>query len=324
MKTNTKIHYILILFTAFMVMFTSNTAIGQDPEFSQFYSNPVYLNPALAGTEPSGRIGINFRNQWAGIDQPFRTFSASYDAYSKNLSGGLGIQFVNDGAGQGTYRSNSISGIYSYHTTLNRKYRLNVGAKAGYSETSINWDEMIFADMLDPDQGFIYTSSEQRPMKSRGYLDLSAGAVVYSSKMFAGISVSHLHEPITTLVGNYKLARRYTFHGGANIKMGDKFNGTYTLSPNILYTKQGEFEQLNLGMYVHSGVITAGVWYRSTDAIILLFGVKTSKFSVGYSYDMTTSRLTMASGGSHEISFTIKLQQKTGRANYQQIPCAEF
>jgi type IX secretion system PorP/SprF family membrane protein len=319
-----KIHYTLTLFTAFMVIYTSNTAVAQDPEFSQFYSNPVYLNPALTGTEPSGRIGINFRNQWAGIDQPFRTFSASYDTYAKNISGGLGIQFVNDGAGQGTYHSNSISGIYSYHIVRNRKYRLNVGAKAGYSETSINWDEMTFADMIDPGQGFIHTSSEQQPMKSRGYLDLSAGAFVYSSKMFAGVSLSHLHEPITTLVGNYKLARRYTFHGGTNIKMGDKFNGTYTLSPNILYTKQGEFEQLNLGMYMHSGVITAGVWYRSTDAIILLFGVKTSKFSVGYSYDMTTSRLTMASGGSHEISFTIKLRQKTGRVNYQQIPCAEF
>jgi type IX secretion system PorP/SprF family membrane protein len=324
MKSNIKTHFALTIVAAFMVMFTSNPAIGQDPEFSQFYSNPVYLNPALAGTEPSGRVGINFRNQWAAINQPFRTFSASYDAYAKNLSGGLGIQFVNDGAGSGTYQSNSISGIYAYHATLNRKYRLNVGAKAGYSETSINWDEMTFADMLDPDQGFVNASNEQQPMKSRGYLDLSAGAVVYSSKMFAGISVSHLHEPITGLVGENKLPRRFTFHGGTNIKMGDKFNGTYTLAPNILYSRQGEFEQLNLGMYLHSGVITAGVWYRSTDAIILLFGVKTSKFSVGYSYDMTTSRLTMASGGSHEISFIIKIRQRTGRMNYQQIPCAEF
>jgi hypothetical protein len=77
-------------------------------------------------------------------------------------------------------------------------------------------------------------------------------------------------------------------------------------------------------MYLHSGVITAGVWYRSTDAIILLFGVRTSRFSLGYSYDMTISRLTMASGGAHEISFIVRMPQKTGRINYQQIPCAIF
>jgi type IX secretion system PorP/SprF family membrane protein len=324
MKFNSKLNLTVTVLVFLAIAYGSNTVVAQDPEFTQFYANPMYLNPAFAGSEQTGRIGINYRNQWAAIDHPFRTFSASYDTYAKNLSGGLGIQFVNDGAGTGTYHSNSISGIYAYHATLNRKYRLHVGTNVGYSEKSINWDELTFADMLDPDQGFVYASSEQQPMKSRGYLDLSAGALVYSKNMFAGITVSHLHEPITSLVGDDKLPRRYTFHGGANIKMGDKFTGTYTLSPNILYTKQGEFEQLNLGMYLHSGVITAGVWYRSTDAIILLFGVKTSRFSLGYSYDMTISRLTMASGGAHEISFIVRIPQKTGRINYQQIPCAIF
>lgn len=324
MKFNSKLNLTVTVFAILVIVCGSNHAVAQDPEFTQFYANPMYLNPAFAGSEQTGRIGINYRNQWAAIDHPFRTFSASYDTYAKNLSGGLGIQFVNDGAGAGTYHSNSISGIYAYHATLSRKYRLHVGTKVGYSEKSINWDELTFADMLDPDQGFVNASSEQQPMKSRGYLDLSAGALVYSKNMFAGIAVSHLHEPITSLVGDDKLLRRYTFHGGTNIKMGDKLKGTYTLSPNILYSKQGEFEQLNLGMYLHSGVITAGVWYRSTDAIILLFGIKTPKFSLGYSYDMTISRLTMASGGAHEISFIVRMPQKTGRINYQQIPCALF
>ena len=324
MEANTKLSVSIALAALLVMPCGTNTAIAQDAEFTQFYSNPMYLNPAFAGSAQTGRIGINYRNQWAAIDHPFRTFSASYDTYAKNLSGGLGIQFVNDGAGAGTYHSNSISGIYAYHATLSRKYRLHVGTRVGYSEKSINWDELTFADMLDPDQGFVYASSEQQPMKSRGYLDLSAGALVYSKNMFAGIAVSHLHEPITSLVGDDKLLRRYTFHGGTNIKMGDKLKGTYTLSPNILYTKQGEFQQLNLGMYLHTGVITAGVWYRSTDAIILLFGIKTPKFSLGYSYDMTISRLTMASGGAHEISFIVRIPQKTGRINYQQIPCAIF
>ena len=309
-----------------LLLILSNLSIGiaQDPEFTQFYSNPVYLNPAFAGSAKSARVGINFRNQWAGIDHPFRTFSASYDGYVKSITGGLGIQFVNDGAGSGTYHSNSIAGVYAYHMALDRKYNLSAGAKAGYTEKSINWDEMTFGDMIDPDQGFVFESREVQPLKSRGYLDLSAGVLIYNKDLFAGFAVHHLHEPITSLVGENKLDRRYSFHAGMHLKMGNTLDGEYTVSPNIMYTQQGEFDQLNMGLYFRSGVVTAGVWYRTTDAIILLFGVKTTRFRIGYSYDMTISRLTMSSGGAHELSFVVLIPSKTPRMNYDQLPCAEF
>ncbi|MBD3638978.1 MAG: type IX secretion system membrane protein PorP/SprF, partial [Crocinitomicaceae bacterium] len=39
------------------------SAFGQDPEFTQFYANPIYLNPAMAGTHGCPRVCINHRNQ---------------------------------------------------------------------------------------------------------------------------------------------------------------------------------------------------------------------------------------------------------------------
>jgi len=298
--------------------------MAQDPEFTQFYANPMYLNPAFAGSAQAGRVGINFRNQWASIDNAFRTFSVSYDQYVKGVAGGLGIQFIHDGAGSGTFHSNSVVGVYAFQTALNRKYNLNFGGKVGFTDKSVKWDEMTFGDMIDPYQGFIYESNEIRPRQSRNYLDLSVGALIYSKNIFAGVAVYHLHEPITGLVGDSRLSRRYSVHAGTNIEIGDQFTGKYTFSPNLLYTKQGEFEQLNMGLYFKSGVITAGVWYRSTDAIILLFGVKTTKYNIGYSYDMTISRLTMASGGAHELSFVLQIPRKRPHINYKQIPCALF
>ena len=313
------------LFLILLITISSSfPGIAQDPEFTQFYANPMYLNPAFAGSAQAGRVGINFRNQWDGIDNAFRTFSASYDQYAAGVAGGLGIQFIHDGAGTGTYHSNSIVGVYAYQTALNTKYNLNFGGKVGFTDKSIKWGEMTFGDMIDPDQGFVFESSEIKPRKSRGYLDLSVGALMYSKNTFAGVAVNHLHEPVTSLVGDYRLSRRYSFHAGTNIRLGDQFTGEYTLSPNLLYTKQGEFEQLNVGIYLQSGVVTAGVWYRSTDAIILLFGVKTAKYGIGYSYDMTISLLTMASGGAHELSFVLRLPRKTPHINYKQIPCAVF
>ena len=324
MRTLFPLKLITAITTLAFVSATWSWVHAQDPEFTQFYANPIYLNPAFAGSAQSGRVGINFRNQWAGIDNAFRTFSASYDQYSKAVTGGLGIQFIHDGAGKGTYHANSVVGIYAYQMALDRKYNLNVGARVGYTEKSLNWGELTFGDMVDPDLGFVYGSQEMRVLKSRGYLDLSSGALIYSKDVFAGLAINHLHEPITSLVGDYRIDRRYSFHAGGNITIGDNFTGEYTISPNLLYSRQGEFEQINLGMYFKSGIFTAGAWYRSSDAIILLFGIKTNKYNLGYSYDMTISRLTMASGGAHELSFVAQIPRRTPRMNYKQIPCAAF
>src|SRR6185295_17434324 len=55
--------------------------LAQDPEFTQFYANPLYLNPAFAGTARCPRICLNYRNQWPGISGTYVTYSASYDQH---------------------------------------------------------------------------------------------------------------------------------------------------------------------------------------------------------------------------------------------------
>ncbi len=59
---------VLALFTVGM-----GDLFAQDPEFTQFYANPLYLNPAFAGTARCPRICLNYRNQWPGITGTFVT-----------------------------------------------------------------------------------------------------------------------------------------------------------------------------------------------------------------------------------------------------------
>ena len=89
-------------------------AKAQDPEFSQFYANRLYLNPAYAGTERCPRVGLNYRNQWPSLDQGFVTYSASYDQHFNALSGGLGLLAMSDEAGAGTITYQNIGLLYAY------------------------------------------------------------------------------------------------------------------------------------------------------------------------------------------------------------------
>ena len=44
--SSVKLHCFIILLTFSWI----NQTYGQDPIFTQFYSNPIYLNPAFSGT----------------------------------------------------------------------------------------------------------------------------------------------------------------------------------------------------------------------------------------------------------------------------------
>ena len=49
----------------------ASAAQAQDPEFSQYYAAPLYLNPAFAGTSVDHRFIANYRNQWPNISHAF-------------------------------------------------------------------------------------------------------------------------------------------------------------------------------------------------------------------------------------------------------------
>ena len=86
-------------------MLSSGDAYSQDPQFSQFYANPLYLNPAFAGSARCARFNLNYRNQWPAISGNFVTYSASYDQHLYPLQGGIGAIMYLDRAGNGTLQT---------------------------------------------------------------------------------------------------------------------------------------------------------------------------------------------------------------------------
>lgn len=318
--------------------------LAQDPEFTQFYAAPLYLNPAFAGSARCPRIALNYRNQWPALSKTFITYAASYDQHVDAVGGGLGLLVMNDKAGEGTLNTTNISGIYSYQLNLSRDFSIRLGLQGTWVQKKLDWDKLYFGDMIDPRYGYVYATQETRPDQSKSFADFSAGILAYSSKFYGGVAVNHLTQPDEAFIveGSSELPMKITAHVGAMLPIGEtkvykyaasRDEGTY-ISPNLLYQQQASFNQLNIGVYVLKSPIIGGLWYRgnfgkesfiSSESFIALIGVQKGLFKFGYSYDVTVSKLTNnATAGSHEVSFGMQFECRPKKKRFRTISCPSF
>lgn len=302
---------------------------SQDAQFTQFYANQLYLNPAFAGTARCPRFVLNYRNQWPSIPGNYITYAASYDQHIEGISGGLGFQAMHDRAGSGTLNTTQVSAMYSYQLPVNRKFSMRFGMQATFMQMGLNWDYLNFGDEIHPRYGFVLPTAEIPGPPNVYKPDFSAGVLGFSKDYYFGVAVHHLFEPRINFLGNDgTLYRKYTVHAGAVFPFDKRDPEDGGFSPNILFQSQGSFNQLNLGMYLRKGPLVGGLWGRlaggTFDSFILLVGVQADKVRIGYSYDLTTSDLTLNSGGAHEVSMAVQLKCRVKRRRFRQLSCPQF
>jgi type IX secretion system PorP/SprF family membrane protein len=321
---------VLLVFTLILL---GKAANAQDPAFSQFYSNPLYLNPAFAGANNGGcpTSTLNYRDQWPGIGRTYVTYSASYDQHVDALGGGLGVIVAQDKSGSGNLNTLHASLLYSYLLEVNRDFTVKAGFEASYRTLNLDWNNLTFGDMIDPTYGFIYTTDEDivNNASNVSFPDFSAGVLGYTENMFFGFSAHHLTQPDQGFISVSNLPRKYTAHIGGNFPISRYKNNVTTISPNFLYQKQQEFQQFNYGVYINRGPIVGGLWTRNSvknfDSFILMFGLVQDAFKFGYSYDITVSNLRNSNTlGAHELSFTIFMPCKSKGKSFNTISCPSF
>lgn len=311
---------------------------AQDPSFSQFYGNPMYLNPALAGSKICPRLTLNYRNQWPSIEGTFVTYSAAYDQFVQPLSGGIGLMVVSENLAGGTMTANGIHGAYSFRLELAKKFTLNTALQGSYMQNKLNWDKLIFEDQYINAVGGTTLPQTQESPPDRltvSMVDFSAGMLLgYNERSYLGVAVHHMNQPDNSYYsnGDSKLDMKITVHAGALIGLGNVNRSVevedLSISPNIMYQQQGEFHQLNAGMYLNMYPFVLGGWMRhnfgNPDAVMVLLGFMGPKFKIGYSYDYTISKLTNLTGGAHEISFTYQFDCHEKTFKHKAIKCPRF
>lgn len=307
-------------------------AWAQDPQFSQFYANPIYINPAFAGSSKVGRIVMNARNQWPSISGAFRTGSFSYDEHFDNINGGIGIQATYDEQGVGTLRTTGLVAMYSYQIAISRRFTMRAGIQAGFMQKSLDFSKLLWFDQIVLTQGFINPTAEPSGKSSIIIPNFAAGIVGYSKNFYAGFAVHNIFEPEQAFYesrGNI-IPRRYTANVGLVIPVVESRHASrqVNLYPNVLIKSQRQFNQLNLGMYVSKGSFVGGVYFRqntvNADAFIILVGLRTKSIKVGYSYDATVSAARTGAANSHELSMAFELKKRIPKVVVRKMTCPDF
>lgn len=285
-------------------------AIAQDPHLSQYHSIPAYLNPGFTGSNGCGRASAAYRNQWPRIPGAFIAYHAAYDHYLHPVRGGLGLNYLHEMAGENVFVTDRTELTYAAHLELfDKKLQLRPGVGVAYVHRKLNTDNLTFGDMIDPRRGFVYTTVEAMRDMSRRFWDLSSGVLFQTRYVYGGVAVHHLTEPDEGFLGPAELPRKYTVHLAGVIGEPDSAK-RFCFSPHLLFLKQQDFHQLLGGITVKYDKFLLGVAYRDQDAFIAQAAFQTALFRVGYSYDLTVSKLSSSTGGSHEIATSFNILHK--------------
>lgn len=318
---------------SFFVLFLGCCVVqAQDAQFSQFYNNPLYHNPAFAGHNAAPRFISNFRQQWLGLGNVYRTTTASVDSYIDRYGIGWGIQAGYDEQGN-NYQSTFGSVLGSYWIG-NELWGITFGLKGSlvsrgfnaqglkfidqYTSTGINptsIDPLAGANRLNqlyPDFtfGLLYESHRQdgTSVFNTNRQGLQMGAVIHHfDKSFNGQDFS-VPLPMLAAHVSYKLPLPLGYY--------DEQESSLVLMSYV--RKQGVNATLDFGGTIRYAPLSLGLFYRGLplnkynttaqqDALVAVLGYENEKFKIGASYDMTVTSLSWKTGGTLELSLWLGL-----------------
>jgi type IX secretion system PorP/SprF family membrane protein len=300
-----------LIFCLVALLGSGRLAQAQDPQFTQFYASPLYMNPAFAGATPHFRFSAIYRNQWPNVPGAYQAFQAGLDYNWDYYDSGVGVLLSQNRVGGPRLVNTAANFFYSYQIRINQSWAARLGLNAGIGFTSIDLSRLTFEDQLLTG-GPTAEALAQRPLISPHF---SFGGTVYSRQFWFGAAAHNLlRPPASFLSPDERQPYRFTVQTGVKLPLdGQGSDSKVSLSPAALYQAQGIYDQLDLGVNFFYEPVIMGIWYRGIpiqrnirgnpnhDMLAGLVGLKFGNWTVSYSYDITFSTLNN-SGGAHEVS----------------------
>ena len=294
------------VYTVLLLVIAGQSALAQqDPQFSLYVYNPVYYNPAAAGSEGVARAQVTYRTQYAGYQtigngDPSalqNTQLVSFNMPLAKIKSGIGIYALNDKYGPAVNQAVQLS--YAYRLAL-KNGTLAFGVQAGMFNRGYSFDQFRPRDPGDP---FI-PGGQLNQFKP----DIGAGVYYNTTDYWVGVSMNHLNGAKYSYVNDRPTegADRKAYLT-AGYRLGIGYNIDVQPSVLVQYTTVGGFPgsavALNL-LATYDNRIWGGVGYRTNDAIMLTAGInlmRNNALRIGGALDIVTNAVKAKSASSYEI-----------------------
>lgn len=248
------------IYSVFLLFIFTGTTLAQDPQFTQFYNNSIYLNPAYAGATKTGRLIYNFRTQWPKMTNLKTTLiSADYflPVVDKNTAFGVAVLYMNDEAGQNlSFIKNNVNISVAIEKPVWKNWRIRGGVQYGFFNKRIgdNPGDLQFEDALMSGGGTSENLSGILGEKIN-YSDISVGTLLSGQRLWFGLAAHHLNRPNQSISNiSYgdeieRLPIRWTMNTGWEVlkEVTNSGRSSHAIRLESLYLKQGKNEQLSIG-----------------------------------------------------------------------------
>lgn len=298
--------------------------------YSQYVMNGFLINPSFAGRDGYTTVNLTVREQWIGMTGAPSTYAVSFQTRilqnsfiskstavrkkivkpTKGGKVGLGGYVFNDN--NGIMHRTGIQLAYAYHIPMGRTggvpNDLSLGlAMTGY-QFAVNTNGLIY-DQADPLLN-AYDRSIFIP-------DFNFGASFTTTKYYAGFAMTNLLRGSLAFADTSSVNRmelgNYFLTGGIKFPLSTD----WTLEPSAFIKASDMFLksiQMDLTARVYYKMdYWLGVSWRTNDAIIMMMGLKYSRFYFAYAYDFTLTDIRTQSFGTHEISLAVKFGESARR-----------
>lgn len=347
--------YAKVILIGVCVLGLSSLVRAQDPTFSLFNINQVYLNPAFVGANGDLTAGFNSRAQWTRVPSRFQTNMAYVTGSCPNWNLGLGLRLYDDTEGEGYMRNTNAAGMVSIHfpgrfgrgirALRNKKFIWSFGMQIAAGQRRLDWEDLVFSDQLDPYLGLYLNRSQVNPQNevSNLVVDLGAGTRFRfafgdrGSHLSMGLAGFHLNNPVESFFGlETRLKVRTTGYLYTHFQTSRYSNNPHYLSLGWVMDHQQVLRTntFNINYDVMSNLLI-GLSYRKKhvfmidndfDSFILSFMYSVGSLTMGYSYDFTLPNLGVENtAGTHEIGIIYTFKDayicRKGRRRPRALDC---
>ena len=331
--------YIFPFLVSLGLLCLAQGASGQDMNYSQYFSTPLYYNPAYTGINSGVRARFLYRNQWPSLPVSFKSYYFSADLGDRNLpgSGGLGLMITQDTPGVGLINNFTAALTIGVRIPVTSYMVTQFGIKAGIMQRRVNWDDLVFTQQLDPKYGNVYQSTFTPPDATKRVVpDFGVGGVIQfinpggNLSGNVGLAVDHIFRPDVSFLstGSSPYPRKWTGQfdlvfatgPGSSSMMSRSLDDPLKINIGGIYQNQANQNSLQVGLNLLKYNIYVGGWFKTTmtgtvnSAMALLAGYKYNFYEdmnlkFIYSYDLQISGALQGTGGAHEISLVLEFDK---------------